>query len=103
MINGTKGRSQTTAIGFPDATSSETFTASRWPRGNFWFPARIEVEPERVLRIKPKFFGSTEENIPINKFASVQISTGMIFPDIRIDSAGGTNPHPEPRPSQGRR
>jgi hypothetical protein len=80
------------ATGSLDATSIETFKASRWTRGNFWFPTRIEVGPERVLRIKPKFFGSTEESIPINKVASVQISTGMLFSDIRIDSAGGTNP-----------
>jgi hypothetical protein len=80
------------AIGSPDAASSETFQASRWTRGNLFFPTRIEVGPERVLRIKPKFFGSNEESIPINKVASVQISTGMIWSDIRIDSAGGTNP-----------
>ncbi|MGC2694635.1 MAG: PH domain-containing protein [Candidatus Angelobacter sp.] len=72
--------------------TSETFKASRWTRGNFWFPTRIEVGPERVLRIKPRFFGSTEESIPITKVASVQISTGLLWSDIRIDSAGGTNP-----------
>src|SRR5689334_1781769 len=70
----------------------EVFKASRWTSGNFWFPTRIEVGPERVLRIKPKLFGRTEESIPINKVASVQITTGMVWSDIRIDSAGGTNP-----------
>ncbi|MBZ5524524.1 MAG: PH domain-containing protein [Acidobacteriia bacterium] len=80
------------SIGVPDATSAETFNASRWTRGNFWFPTRIEVGPERVLRIKPKFFGRTEESIPISKVASVQISTGIFWSDIRIDSAGGANP-----------
>lgn len=75
------------------ATSSvEVFSASRFTRGNFLFPTRIEVGPERVLRVKPRFFGSNEESIPISKVASVQISTGMIWSDIRIDSAGGTNP-----------
>jgi hypothetical protein len=71
---------------------SESFSASRFTKGNFWFPTRISVGPERVLRIKPKFVGATEESIPIAKVASVQISTGMMWSDIRIDSSGGANP-----------
>ena len=45
-----------------------------------------------MLRIKPRFFGSSEESIPITKVASVQISTGVFWSDIRIDSTGGSNP-----------
>lgn len=45
-----------------------------------------------MLRIKPRFFGSSEESVPINKVASVQISTGVFWSDIRIDSTGGSNP-----------
>lgn len=71
---------------------TETFTASRWTRGNFLFPTRIEVSPERVLRIKPRALGQDEESIAIAKVASVQIKVGVIFSEIRIDSAGGTNP-----------
>jgi hypothetical protein len=74
------------------STSSRVFQASRWTRGNLLFPTRIEVGPERVLRIKPRFFGSSEESIPITKVASVLISTGMLWSDIRIDSTGGSNP-----------
>jgi hypothetical protein len=74
------------------STSSRVFQASRWTRGNLLFPTRIEVGPERVLRIKPRFFGSSEESIPITKVASVSISTGMLWSDIRIDSTGGSNP-----------
>jgi hypothetical protein len=44
---------------------------------SYGVPTHIEVGPERVLRIKPKFFGSTEEGILISKVASAQISTGM--------------------------
>jgi len=69
--------------------NTEVFSASRWTSGNLFFPTRIEVSPERVLRIKPRLFGQTEESI---KVASVQISTGMMWSNIRIDSAGGTNP-----------
>ncbi len=71
---------------------TQTFKASRWTHDNFFFPTRIEVGPERVLRIKPKFFGRNEESIPISKVASVHIETGMVWSDIRIDSNGGTDP-----------
>ena len=70
----------------------DTFAASRWTTGNRVFPTRIVVTPEHVLRIKPKMFGQTEESIAIDKVASVQISTGAMWSDIRIDSSGGTNP-----------
>ena len=71
---------------------SQVFSASRWTSGNLFFPTRIEVTPERVLRIKPHMLGSNEESIAIQKVASVNISTGLMFSNIRIDSAGGTNP-----------
>ena len=68
------------------------FTASRWTAGNHIFPVRIEINQNRVTRIKPKLFGSDEESIAIPKVASVNIQTGLLWSDIRIDSAGGTNP-----------
>jgi hypothetical protein len=68
------------------------FTASRLTRGNFFFPVRIEVSQERVSRIKPRVVGANEESIPITKVASVNISTGLIWSEIRIDSSGGSNP-----------
>jgi hypothetical protein len=71
---------------------TESFSASRWTKGNFLFPTRIEVSPDRVARVKPRWFGSTEESIAISNVASVQIATGVLFSDIRIDSTGGTNP-----------
>lgn len=71
---------------------NEIFTASRLTSGNLFFPVRIEINQDRVTRIKPKFFGSNEESIAISKVASVNIETGLIWSAIRIDSAGGTNP-----------
>ena len=71
---------------------NHVFTASRWTSGNFFFPVRIEVSPARVTRVKPRLFGSNEESIAISKVASVNIQTGMIWSDIRIDSSGGSNP-----------
>src|SRR3954469_17460816 len=73
----------------------DTFAASRLTRGNLFFPTLIVVNPEHVLRIKRRLFGSnqeSQESIAVSKVASVQISTGMFWSEIRIDSAGGTNP-----------
>src|SRR5438093_11617348 len=69
-----------------------TFKASRLTAGNFFFPVRIEVTRQHVSRIKPRLVGSDEESIAIGKVASVNISTGLIWADIRIDSTGGSNP-----------
>jgi hypothetical protein len=79
-----------TAVGgnFP----SETFIASRWTKGNLLFPIRIVVNSLHVSKVKPRLFGNNEESIAIPQVASVQISTGMLWSNIRIDSTGGTNP-----------
>jgi hypothetical protein len=74
------------------AAADETFTASRWTRGNLWFPTRIVVNPLRVSRVKRRLFGSNEESISISQVASVRISTGVFWSDILIESTGGTDP-----------
>ena len=70
----------------------ETFIASRFTQGNLLFPTRIVVNSLHVIKAKPRFFGNNEESIAIAQVASVQISTGVLWSNIRIDSAGGTNP-----------
>lgn len=72
--------------------TEEVFKASRFTKGNFFFPTRIAVGPLRVSRIKPRLFGNTEESIAIHAVASVQITTGMVWSNIRIDSSGGSDP-----------
>ena len=74
------------------AACDETFSASRWTRGNLWFPTRIVVNPLRVSRVKRRLFGSNEESISISQVASVKISTGIFWSDILIESTGGTDP-----------
>jgi hypothetical protein len=74
------------------AASDETFSASRWTRGNLWFPTCIVVSPLRVSRVKRRLLGSTEESISISQVASVKISTGILWSDIVIESTGGTDP-----------
>jgi len=90
-------RRYTSAMGVTPATPAaggqgETFSASRWTKGNFFFPTRLVISSQRVSRVKPRLFGSNEESIAISKVASVHISTGMVFADIRIESTGGTDP-----------
>ena len=75
-----------------DSSPAETFTASRWTQGNFFFPTRLVVSPQRVIRTKSRLFGSNEESIPMSKVASVHISTGVVWSEIVIESTGGTDP-----------
>ena len=74
------------------ATPADTFSASRWTRGNLFFPTRIVVNPLRVSRVKMRLFGSNEESISIAQVASVKISTGILWSNIVIESTGGTDP-----------
>lgn len=75
-----------------DSSPAETFAASRWTRGNFFFPTKLVISPQRVIRTKSRLFGSNEESIPISKVASVHISTGVFWSEIVIESTGGTDP-----------
>jgi len=75
-----------------DSSPAETFSASRWTQGNFFFPTKIVVSPQRVIRIKSRMFGSNEESIPVSKVASVHIKTGVVWSEIVIESTGGTDP-----------
>ena len=74
------------------AAAGETFTASRWTRGNHIFPTRIVVSPLHVSRVKPHLFSKTEESIAISQVASVEIKTGIMWSEISIDSTGGADP-----------
>jgi PH (Pleckstrin Homology) domain-containing protein len=75
-----------------DNSPAETFSASRWTQGNFFFPTKLTVNAQRVARVKSRLFGSNEESIPISKVASVHISTGVFWAEIVIESTGGTDP-----------
>jgi hypothetical protein len=76
----------------PPSASEESFCASRWTKGNLFFPTRIVVNPLHVSRVKKRLFGSSEESISISQVASVKISTGIFWSDIVIESTGGTEP-----------
>src|SRR2546425_1358426 len=71
---------------------SEMFQASRWTKGNFLFPTRIEVTDKAVVRRKRSWFSVDEISISIFKVASVHIKTGFFWSDILIESSGGSDP-----------
>jgi hypothetical protein len=75
-----------------DSSPAETFTASRWTQGNFFFPTRLVISPQRVARVKSRLLGSNEESIAMSKIASVHINTGVFWSEIVIESTGGTDP-----------
>ena len=75
-----------------DSSPAETFTASRWTQGNFFFRTRLVVSPQRVSRLKGRLLGSDEESVAISKIALVHISTGVFWSEIVIESTGGTDP-----------
>jgi hypothetical protein len=89
-----KGRARMgiASSGANPVAAEETFLASRWTRGNFWFPTRIVVSRLRVSRVKRRLLGSNEESISISQVASVKISTGVFWSEIVIESTGGTDP-----------
>jgi len=70
----------------------ETFQASRWTRGNFFFPTYIEISDKAVTRRKRGLFKMDEMSMSISKVASVHITTGLIWSEILIESSGGTDP-----------
>jgi hypothetical protein len=75
-----------------DSSPAETFFASRWTQGNFLFPTKLVISPQRVARVKSRLFGSNEESIGMSKIASVHISTGVFWAEIVVESTGGTDP-----------
>ena len=70
----------------------ETFVASRLTRGNTLFPTVIIVTEHAVMRHKRSWLRLSEESIALRNVASIEITTGLVWSDIRIESSGGTDP-----------
>jgi len=79
-------------VAISSTPDTDIFTASRWTQGNFFFPTKLVISPQRVSRVKSRLFGSNEESIAMSKIASVHIRTGPIWSEIVIESAGGADP-----------
>lgn len=69
----------------------EAFAASRLTSGNFLFPTRIVVTEHSVLRRKRSWVRVNEESIGMRNVASVNIVTGLIWSNLRIESTGGSS------------
>jgi hypothetical protein len=72
--------------------ATESFKASRWTRGNLFFPTVLEINDIAVIRRKRSFFAHSEMSIHLQRVASVRIQTGLFWSEIVIESTGGTDP-----------
>jgi hypothetical protein len=68
------------------------FRASRFSRGNLWFPTQVSVTPMSVIHYTPELFGGREHSMHISHVASVVIDRNLFFSDVLIESSGGTSP-----------
>jgi hypothetical protein len=68
------------------------FVASRWSRGNHWFPTQVEITPTSVTLRKPHLVGKVEESIHMAHVASIKILTGWMLSDVIIESTSGKDP-----------
>jgi hypothetical protein len=70
----------------------DVFRASRFSRGNRFFPTQVLITPTAVVHYTPELFGRKEHSIHIVHVASVSIDTNLFFSDVLIESSGGTTP-----------
>ncbi len=70
----------------------ESFVSSRLTKGNFLFPTRIVIDDRTVMRTKRSWLSAEEESVSIRNVATVNIATGILWSDIRIESSGGSDP-----------
>jgi hypothetical protein len=68
------------------------FRASRFSRGNLWFPTQVAVTPTSVVHFTPEMVGGREHSMHISHIASVLIDRNLFFSDVLIESSGGTSP-----------
>jgi hypothetical protein len=68
------------------------FRASRWSRGNHYFPTQVLITPTSVIHYTPELFGRKEHSIHIAHVASVGIDTNLMFSDVIIETSGGSDP-----------
>ena len=68
------------------------FRASRWSRGNRFFPTQVLITPTSVVHYTPELFGRKEHSIHIVHVASVSIDTNLLFSDVIIETTGGATP-----------
>ena len=70
----------------------EVFRASRWSRGNRFFPTQVLITPASVVHYTPELVGRKEHSIHIAHVASVSIDTNLLFSNVMIETSGGEQP-----------
>ncbi len=68
---------------------TETFRASRFTSGNCLWPTVLELTEDTLVRRKRRWFTVDETRMHLSKVASVHVTSGLMFTDIRIESSGG--------------
>ena len=67
----------------------DVFRASRWSRGNRFFPTQVLITPTSVVHYTPEVVGRKEHSIHIAHVASVSIDTNLLFSNVLIETSGG--------------
>ena len=70
----------------------DVFRASRWSRGNRFFPTQVLITPTSVVHYTPELVGRKEHSIHIAHVASVSIDTNLLFSNVIIETTGGATP-----------
>jgi hypothetical protein len=70
----------------------EVFVASRFTAGNLLFPTALVVTDQVVMRRKRSWLTLNEESVHVRNVATVNITTGILWSTIRIESSGGSDP-----------
>ena len=70
----------------------DVFRASRWSRGNRFFPTQVLITPTSVVHYTPEVVGRKEHSIHIAHVASVSIDTNLLFSNVLIETSGGQTP-----------
>jgi hypothetical protein len=68
------------------------FRASRFSRGNLFFPTQVAVTPTSIVHFTPELFGGREQSMHMAHVASVLIDRNLFFADVMIESSGGASP-----------
>ena len=70
----------------------DVFRASRWSRGNRFFPTQVAITPQAVVHYTPELVGRREQSIHMAHVSSVSIDTNLLFSDVIIETSGGSAP-----------
>lgn len=68
------------------------YQSNRLTSGNALFPDEVIVADDGIHFIKRRMFGSDEEVIVYDKIASVKVNSGVMFANLTIETAGGSQP-----------